>query len=180
MMKRVEAGEVSNENGRVWSGVGRSSPGQASEVVVVGVDDPTAATAVMDRRALAQGYACDDHAARVQGQRPSGAQHSRLLLVIPDGVAVELGCLAVQTWEVAVVVAARRQDHAARRCGCMSPEDHALVLGWTELRVARLQARDVQVEVVMSRLVRGGVGQLPQMSSCDVNACLAQKSCYVA
>ena len=49
----------------------------------------------------------------------------------------------------------------------MSPEDQILVLvGQSELRVVRLQARDVQVDVVMPRLVRRDVGQLPQMSSC--------------
>ena len=86
MLIRAEIGKASNENGWVWSVIGRSGPGQASEVVVVGVDDPTPSTAVMhnsmtalykslagwltsnaDCCALAQNYTCDDHAARVQG-----------------------------------------------------------------------------------------------------------------
>ena len=109
--------------------IGRNGPGRASEVAAAGVDDPTASTAVMDnsmavvqkslidlltfsvdRCALAQGYACDDHAARVQGRTSSAVQNSRLLLVIPDGAAVEIGCLAIKTWEVAVVGAGEGVD----------------------------------------------------------------------
>ena len=36
-----------------------------------------------------------------------------------------------------------------------------VLVSQTELRVVRLQARDVQVDVVMPGLVRGDVGQLP-------------------